>query len=303
MLTNTELRNQIYDYILEDVTELDKSETDRGSLLISRGKAKKGLGYLALARVNRQIHAEYRSLLLSCTRLAVNAEQLDEFTDTFYPNAKHPGGDIGDYEEGNFAVVVTWEATLDLMPLARLCQSDGFTVTLHSPNMYITAGQNYYISDLNRLMTTLVKMVEKNKIAAELDDSHELFSIATENDDLERQLNNPAFPTPAHVIVRLYTPPPDLGYCEPFKDARIEIVVDQSNVRAWIDGKPLHAYKLTGHYYQRAWEPVEREQQAWDNWDWSSFGKLYGARPQEYEWEVLAKNFLEGLRGGKLRRR
>jgi hypothetical protein len=149
-------------------------------LLIARDKAKKGLGYLALARVNRQIRAEYRPFLFSRIRLAVGAEQLDDFIDTFYPNAKQPGGDLEEYEGGNIVVIVIWEtATFDLMRLVRLCENGEFTVTINPVDMCIWECQYYYIFDLNRLMTDLIK---RTKIA---EDSDEEETEISENDAIQ----------------------------------------------------------------------------------------------------------------------
>jgi hypothetical protein len=97
-------------------------------------------------------------------------------------------------------------------------------------------------------------LIRKEKIAAEFEHPDEEETDTSENDAFQAnkawerrqaKLSDPAFPIPTHAIVRLYTPPPNLGYHEPFKAARIEIVIAQSNARAWIDGKPLYANKLT----------------------------------------------------------
>jgi hypothetical protein len=147
------VRNQIYEYLLEDV-----SKDRRGILALAYGTEEKGPGYLALARMNKEIRREYRPLLLSRVRVCVPAESLDEYLAASYPHAANVQGFENTVSEyvGSIAVLVDGPETVttfDFMPLLTLCTRAEFKVTFNSwQQQGIDTSQAKFINDLNSLL-------------------------------------------------------------------------------------------------------------------------------------------------------
>ena len=85
---------------------------------------------------------------MSRVRLAVGAQQVDEFIHTFYPQALKPESSAEEYT-GNVSVIVDRRASFDLMHLVRLYLRADFKVTFNPQNMYVSESQNYSIKELN----------------------------------------------------------------------------------------------------------------------------------------------------------
>jgi hypothetical protein len=110
----TEIRNQIYEHILETS---DIASPNARHLITLRPDSKAPFERITTAHVNRQIRTEYRSLFLRRFEISVTVKDMDHFLDTFLSLSDEPSACEAKVV---FIVRKISEVTLGITPLLKV---------------------------------------------------------------------------------------------------------------------------------------------------------------------------------------